>query len=50
MKEVYSTSVGAQFGQDALQETILAGIIGVIAIFIFMMAVYRLQALLLVSL
>ncbi|ELE2996520.1 protein translocase subunit SecDF [Listeria monocytogenes] len=42
MKEVYSTSVGAQFGQDALQETILAGIIGVIAIFIFMMAVYRL--------
>ncbi|MBC2323263.1 protein translocase subunit SecDF [Listeria booriae] len=42
LTEVYSTSVGAQFGQDALAETILAGIIGVAAIFIFMMAVYRL--------
>ncbi|WP_088815816.1 MULTISPECIES: protein translocase subunit SecDF [Listeria] len=41
MTEVYSTSVGAQFGQDALDETILAGIIGVAAIFIFMMLVYR---------
>ncbi|MBA3925170.1 protein translocase subunit SecDF [Listeria rustica] len=42
LTEVYSTSVGAQFGQDALSETVLAGLIGVIAIFIFMMAVYRL--------
>ncbi|EUJ31841.1 bifunctional preprotein translocase subunit SecD/SecF [Listeria floridensis FSL S10-1187] len=41
MSEVYSTSVGAQFGQDALDQTILAGIIGVAAIFIFMLAVYR---------
>lgn len=41
MKEVYSTSVGAQFGQDALNETVMAGLIGVLAIFIFMMAVYR---------
>ncbi|MHC5252505.1 protein translocase subunit SecDF [Listeria kieliensis] len=41
MKEVYSTSVGAQFGQDALNQTILAGIIGVAAIFIFMLIVYR---------
>ncbi|MBC1521039.1 protein translocase subunit SecDF [Listeria aquatica] len=41
MKEVYSTSVGAQFGQDALNQTILAGIIGVAAIFIFMLVVYR---------
>ncbi|MBC6309490.1 protein translocase subunit SecDF [Listeria sp. FSL L7-1582] len=42
LTEVYSTSVGAQFGQDALAETVLAGLIGVMAIFIFMMAVYRL--------
>lgn len=41
MKEVYSTSVGAQFGQDALNETVFAGLIGVLAIFVFMMAVYR---------
>lgn len=42
LTEVYSTSVGAQFGQDALSETVVAGLVGVIAIFIFMMAVYRL--------
>ncbi|WP_163652916.1 protein translocase subunit SecDF [Listeria sp. PSOL-1] len=42
MNEVYSTSVGAQFGQDALNETVIAGIVGVLAIFVFMIAVYRL--------
>lgn len=42
LKEIYSTSVGAQFGEQALQETILAGIIGVALIFIFMIAFYRL--------
>ncbi|WP_239254064.1 protein translocase subunit SecDF [Listeria ilorinensis] len=41
MTEIYSTSVGAQFGQDALSETVLAGLVGILAIFIFMIAVYR---------
>lgn len=43
--EVYSTSVGAQFGDDALKATVFASIIGVAAIFIFMLAVYRLPGL-----
>ena len=42
LKEVYSTSVGAQFGQDALNQTIFAGIIGIGLIFLFMLAYYRL--------
>ncbi|MEK4486579.1 protein translocase subunit SecDF [Psychrobacillus sp. FSL H8-0484] len=42
LKEIYSTSVGAQFGEQALNSTILAGIIGVAAIFIFMLFYYRL--------
>lgn len=42
MHELYSTSVGAQFGESALHQTVFAGIIGIIAIFIFMIAVYRL--------
>lgn len=41
MTELYSTSVGAQFGETALKQTVFAGIIGVIAIFLFMIAVYR---------
>src|SRR5699024_3094065 len=41
MKELYSTSVGAQFGETALNRTVFAGVIGIIAIFIFMIAVYR---------
>ena len=41
MTELYSTSVGAQFGEKALHQTVFAGIIGVIAIFLFMIAVYR---------
>ena len=41
LKEVYSTSVGAQFGQDALEKTIFAGIIGIGLIFLFMFAYYR---------
>lgn len=41
MTELYSTSVGAQFGVQALNQTVLAGIIGVGLIFIFMIAVYR---------
>ncbi|PTH69301.1 protein translocase subunit SecDF, partial [Staphylococcus agnetis] len=34
LDEIYSTSVGAQFGQDALQKTIFASIIGISLIFI----------------
>jgi protein-export membrane protein SecD/preprotein translocase SecF subunit len=40
--EEYSTSVGAQFGEKALQSTVFAGIIGVALIFLFMILYYRL--------
>lgn len=42
LEEVYSTSVGAQFGEQALSKTIFAGIIGIALIFIFMLVYYRL--------
>ena len=42
LTEIYSTSVGAQFGKDALQQTVTAGIIGVALIFVFMLFYYRL--------
>ncbi|API90646.1 protein translocase subunit SecDF [Virgibacillus pantothenticus] len=41
MEEKYSTSVGAQFGEQALNKTVFAGFIGVGLIFLFMIAVYR---------
>ncbi|MGM8212972.1 protein translocase subunit SecDF [Virgibacillus sp. W0430] len=41
MNELYSTSVGAQFGEQALNKTVYAGFIGVSLIFVFMIAVYR---------
>ncbi|MGE8206117.1 protein translocase subunit SecDF [Heyndrickxia sp. NPDC080065] len=41
LKETYSTSVGAQFGEHALNKTINAGIIGVAIIFLFMLVYYR---------
>lgn len=41
LDELYSTSVGAQFGENALNQTITAGIIGIIAIFLFMISYYR---------
>lgn len=41
LKEVYSTSVGAKFGEKALNDTIFAGIIGVIIIYLFMIFYYR---------
>ncbi|GGB28476.1 protein translocase subunit SecDF [Lentibacillus populi] len=41
LTEKYSTSVGAQFGEQALNKTILAGIIGIGIIFLFMIVVYR---------
>ncbi|SOC38369.1 SecD/SecF fusion protein [Salinicoccus kekensis] len=45
LTEVYSTSVGAQFGEQALQETVLAGLIGVVLVFIYMIGFYRLPGL-----
>ncbi|WP_223591204.1 protein translocase subunit SecDF [Neobacillus bataviensis] len=41
LKEVYSTSVGAKFGEQALHDTVLAGIVGVIIIYLFMLFYYR---------
>ncbi len=41
LEEMYSTSIGAKFGTDALHETIFAGIIGVSVIFLFMLYFYR---------
>ncbi|MDO5360696.1 MAG: protein translocase subunit SecDF [Jeotgalicoccus sp.] len=45
LDEVYSTSVGAQFGEQALDETVTAGLIGVGLVFLFMLAFYRLPGL-----
>lgn len=42
LTEIYSTSVGAQFGDQALKSTVFASIIGVLAIFVFMLLYYRL--------
>lgn len=42
LEEIYSTSVGAQFGEQALNKTIVAGIVGIALIFIFMLIYYRL--------
>ena len=42
LEEVYSTSVGAQFGEQALNKTVYAGIIGIALIFAFMLLYYRL--------
>ncbi|MCA0982636.1 protein translocase subunit SecDF [Halobacillus yeomjeoni] len=41
LEETYSTSVGAQFGEQAMNKTIIAGIIGIATIFLFMIAYYR---------
>lgn len=42
LKEIYSNSVGAQFGQDALDKTIFASMVGVAIIYLFMVGFYRL--------
>ncbi|QDP99551.1 protein translocase subunit SecDF [Lysinibacillus fusiformis] len=42
LEETYSTSVGAQFGDQALKSTVFAGIVGVVIIFLFMLFYYRL--------
>ena len=41
MEEIFSTSVGAQFGEQALKETVKAGFIAIGLIFLFMVVVYR---------
>ncbi|MDC3415635.1 protein translocase subunit SecDF [Aquibacillus salsiterrae] len=41
LKEVYSTSVGAQFGIQAMDKTIFAGMLGIALIFLFMLIYYR---------
>ena len=41
LTEIYSNSVGAQFGSDALHQTILAGAIALGIICLFMLVVYR---------
>ncbi|WP_442595171.1 protein translocase subunit SecDF [Neobacillus sp. D3-1R] len=41
LDEVYSTSVGAKFGEQAMHKTVIAGIISMIFIFIFMTWYYR---------
>ncbi len=41
LTEIYTTSVSAQFGVDALNETLFAGALGIIFIFLFMLAIYR---------
>ena len=43
LDEVYSTSVGAQFGEQALDETVTAGLLGVGLVFLFMLGFYRLS-------
>ena len=45
LEEIYSTSVGAQFGTQALEKTVLAGIVGISLIFIFMLIYYRVPGL-----
>ncbi|RHW38657.1 protein translocase subunit SecDF [Lysinibacillus yapensis] len=45
LTEVYSTSVGAQFGEHALSATVYAGLIGAALIFLFLLFYYRLPGL-----
>ncbi|SEO34947.1 SecD/SecF fusion protein [Amphibacillus marinus] len=41
LNEEYSTSVSAQFGIEAMNETIFAGVLGILSIFLFMVVYYR---------
>jgi len=45
LKEIYSTNVGAALGVQALEKTGLAGLIGIVLVFIFMTAFYRFSGL-----
>lgn len=49
LTEIYSTSVGAQFGEQALDKTIVAGVVGIGLIFVFMMLFYRVPGLVAVA-
>lgn len=42
MEELYSNSVGAQFGEEAMQQTVIAGAIGIALILLYMIVYYRL--------
>ncbi|MCA1031880.1 protein translocase subunit SecDF [Bacillus timonensis] len=42
LEEIYSTSVGAKFGEKALDKTVFAGYVGIAIIFLFMLFYYRL--------
>ncbi|EMR05841.1 hypothetical protein C772_02112 [Bhargavaea cecembensis DSE10] len=41
LEEIYSTSVGAQFGEQALEETVIAAAIGIALVLLFMLVYYR---------
>ncbi|WP_212924810.1 protein translocase subunit SecDF [Oceanobacillus sp. J11TS1] len=41
MNEIFSTSVGAQFGEQALNETVIAGLIGIALIILYLCVFYR---------
>ncbi|MGM9920671.1 MAG: protein translocase subunit SecDF [Bhargavaea sp.] len=41
LDEIYSTSVGAQFGEQALDETVIAAAIGIALVLLFMLVYYR---------
>lgn len=45
LEEIYSTSIGASFGEQALEKTILASVIGIALVFLFMLVYYRLPGL-----
>ncbi|MCI3923658.1 protein translocase subunit SecD [Paenibacillus sp. TRM 82003] len=45
LTEKYTQSVGATLGQQSLQSTVMAGMIGMIIVLIFMVAVYRIPGL-----
>ncbi|ANU11288.1 protein translocase subunit SecDF [Planococcus antarcticus DSM 14505] len=42
LEEIYSTSVGAQFGEQALDQTMVAAAVGIALVLIFMLVYYRL--------
>ncbi|MEH7223122.1 protein translocase subunit SecDF [Bacillus sp. JJ1566] len=41
LEEIYSTSVGAKFGEQALDKTVFAGAIGIFLVLLFMLVFYR---------
>src|SRR5699024_7804414 len=45
LDEIFSTSVGAQFGEEALDKTVKAGAIGVIIVLLYMLEFYRVRGL-----